>query len=93
MQPARIALAILNNGDSEVTADEARTELTRDVVKAMVREAKDNKNVDAARWLEKYSKDALPLQDVLTNMIVAARDGNVDAVRWLEEHDYLKQRE
>ena len=72
-----------------VTANEARQELTEEVVRAMIKQATEERNVDAARWLEEYAKDALPLQDMLTPIIVAAKKGNVDAVRWLKEHELL----
>ena len=79
----------LANGQT-FTADEARQELTKVVLKDMVGAAKKG-NVDAVRWLEEHSKDALPFQDALTCIIEEAKksNGNVDAVRWLEEHDML----
>ena len=58
-------------------------------MRAMIKQATEDRNVDAARWLEEYAKDALPLQDMFAPIIVAAKKGNVDAVRWLKEHELL----
>ena len=89
MHPVTIARAILNDCDGDPTTEEAIAALTKDVIKAMVRKVKDGGSVDAARWLEENAKDALPLQDMLTPIIVSAKKGNVDAVRWLKEHKWL----